>query len=107
MLSSRTASGNEAAVCCAKDSRAQIISCCASLCYYSVLQVNSMTVIHDNPIPATPKDSCPETNLASTLLSGYHPDQSTKSITSGQFCVCVTISTHIHCRADLSQICKK
>lgn len=35
-----------------------------------------------DPIPATTRDSCPGTNLASTFMSGYHPDMATKTLTS-------------------------
>lgn len=41
-----------------------------------------MVTSKDDPIPATSRDSCPGTNLASTFMSGYHPDMTTKTLTS-------------------------
>ena len=54
-----------------------------------------MEVLKDGVLAPTTKDSCPDTNIASTFMTGYHPDQVTKTITSGllftllQFWSCV------------------
>ncbi|XP_067937889.1 uncharacterized protein [Watersipora subatra] len=47
-----------------------------------ISNVGTMEVEREGQLSASEKETCSDTNIASTFLAGYHPDQNSKSITS-------------------------